>query len=35
VESEQKGIENAYNSGATMVVIGTTFENDSEFLQSN
>ena len=27
----KEGIENAYNSGATMVVIGTAFENDSEF----
>lgn len=27
----KKGIENAYNSGATMVVIGTAFENNSEF----
>lgn len=27
----KQGIENAYKSGATMVVIGTAFENDSEF----
>ncbi|MDD3003319.1 geranylgeranylglyceryl/heptaprenylglyceryl phosphate synthase [Flavobacterium sp.] len=27
----KKGIENAYNHGATLVVIGTAFENDSEF----
>lgn len=27
----KQGIENAYDSGATMVVIGTAFENDSEF----
>jgi putative glycerol-1-phosphate prenyltransferase len=25
------GIELAYQSGATMVVIGTAFENDAEF----
>lgn len=32
-----KGIENAYNSGADLVVIGTAFENDSNFFakQSN
>lgn len=27
----KEGIENAYNSGATLVVIGTAFENDNEF----
>jgi putative glycerol-1-phosphate prenyltransferase len=27
----KEGIENAYSGGATMVVIGTAFENDSEF----
>lgn len=27
----KEGIENAYNCGATLVVIGTAFENDSEF----
>ena len=27
----KEGIENAYKSGATMVVIGTAFENNSEF----
>ncbi|WP_432673342.1 geranylgeranylglyceryl/heptaprenylglyceryl phosphate synthase [Flavobacterium sp. SM2513] len=27
----KEGIETAYNSGATMVVIGTAFENDSKF----
>ena len=27
----KQGIENAYDSGATMVVIGTAFENDAEF----
>ncbi len=27
----KKAIENAYNCGATLVVIGTAFENDSEF----
>lgn len=27
----KEGIENAYQCGATMVVIGTAFENDSEF----
>jgi putative glycerol-1-phosphate prenyltransferase len=27
----KEGIESAYSGGATMVVIGTAFENDSEF----
>lgn len=29
-----KGIQNAYDSGADMVVIGTAFENDSNFFNS-
>lgn len=30
----QKGIQNAYNSGADLVVIGTAFENDFNFFNS-
>ena len=28
------GIQNAYNAGADLVVIGTAFENDSHFFES-
>lgn len=31
----KEGIENAYNSGAALVVIGTAFENDYEFFNHN